>query len=714
MHTQVKSPQDIFFLPQRLIVPLFQRPYVWSLELQWQPLWEDVMQLSNRIVAGDATTQHFLGAVVIQQEHADIGQLTTRAIIDGQQRLTTLQLLIDAVHDSLVAHGFDNLSAQLNDLVRNKNYHSPDPDDEFKVWPTNRDRAAFAEVISAVVDDEMELENSDSKMAQAHQFFRLSCNEFLNAAGSRMAEYANALVQALSRRLSIVVIELEANEDAQEIFETLNARGTPLSAADLIKNFIFQRLNVSPEEQEKIYHSNWEQFETPFWETEVSSGRVMYTRSSLFLTQWLTSQLKQDVSAREVFGAFKRHIIDSDDPVLKTLDNIKKNAEIYRRLTENSQNQTAVLTRPEMFFYRVNALQSEVFKSVLIWLLDVSQERIPQDQLDKAIGAIESWLIRRMLVRVISKGTNRLVVDLLQNISGRPRATAGDEIEKFFREQTSEVGYWPGNAELRRSLESAPIYQNLSRTRLRVVLEAIEDHKRGYPSEKALHEAPVIRNKCTIEHILPQKWTTNWPVETPDEAALREEHVNLLGNLTLVTQSLNSAASNASWLGTDGKKVRFEDHTTMLMTTEARKMGDDAWDESCIQLRTDSMISNIESIWPVPAGHIGTVANERKRVASRVSVLDLLNSGLVEVGQTLYCRVSGYRGRTCQIAADGRLYIDDKPYASLSGVAKAVTKSQSEAGWWFWLVDEDKQICMADLRREYLDQQGLALEEDDI
>ena len=713
MHTQVKSAQDIFFLPQRLIVPLFQRPYVWSLELQWQPLWDDVTRLADRIVAGDGTTTHFLGAVVIQQEHADIGQLTTRAIIDGQQRLTTLQLLIDAAHDSLKLRGFESLADQLNDLVRNR--HGSSPNDEFKVWPTNRDRAAFAEVISAVVDDEMTLQHSGSKMAQAHHYFRTSCNEYLDEAGDRAHEYANALVQGISRRLQIVVIELDVNEDAQEIFETLNARGTPLSAADLIKNFVFQRLEVSPIEQEKIYHEKWERFETPFWETEVSSGRVLYTRSSLFLTQWLTSQLQADVTAREVFGSFKRHILDSDTPVLETLDNIKNNAIIYRRLTEQAQNPTAVLTVEETFFYRINALQSEIFKPVIIWLLDEAQEKIDIEQINKAISTIESWLIRRMLVRAPSQGTNRLAVDLLQTIAARSRANAGDNVENFLREQTSEPGYWPGDAELRRSLEGAPIYTNLSRARLRVVLEAIEDYKRGYPSKNAHHEAPIIRGKCNIEHVMPQKWMTNWPVETPEMEIIRSEHINMLGNLTLLTQSLNAGVSNDPWLGKAGKlgkREQFDSKTTTLLTAEIKRLGEKDWNETIIRERTETMIADITHIWPVPQGHIGVVTNERKRVANKVNVLDLLNSDLVSVGQTLYARVNGYRGKTCEIAADGRLYIGDKAYSSLSGVAKAVTKTQSEAGWWFWLVDEENMISMSDLRRDYLDQQGLAIDED--
>src|SRR4051812_13796070 len=98
METQVRTPQMIFMQPQRLVVPLFQRPYVWNEENQWQPLWDDVARVADRLVRDPYARHqpHFLGAVVVQQSANPVGSLQERTVIDGQQRLTTLQLLLDA------------------------------------------------------------------------------------------------------------------------------------------------------------------------------------------------------------------------------------------------------------------------------------------------------------------------------------------------------------------------------------------------------------------------------------------------------------------------------------------------------------------------------------------------------------------------------------------------------------------------------------------
>ncbi len=107
METQVRTPQLIFMQPQRLSVPLFQRPYVWNEENQWEPLWNDVVRMAERFLGAPAIRHHphFLGAVVLQQVQNPSGSMQERTIIDGQQRLTTLQLMFDAIHAELVAVG---------------------------------------------------------------------------------------------------------------------------------------------------------------------------------------------------------------------------------------------------------------------------------------------------------------------------------------------------------------------------------------------------------------------------------------------------------------------------------------------------------------------------------------------------------------------------------------------------------------------------------
>src|SRR6476620_1563357 len=115
METQVRTPQEVFIQAQRLIVPLFQRPYVWNRENQWEPLWRDVIRVAERLLAESNIKHqpHFLGAVVLQQIQNPVGSLQVRTIIDGQQRLTTLQLLLDALHAEIHAAGVEQPAMRL-------------------------------------------------------------------------------------------------------------------------------------------------------------------------------------------------------------------------------------------------------------------------------------------------------------------------------------------------------------------------------------------------------------------------------------------------------------------------------------------------------------------------------------------------------------------------------------------------------------------------
>jgi hypothetical protein len=152
METQVRTPQAVFNMPQRLVVPLFQRPYVWNQENQWEPLWNDVVLITDRLLAKPYEKQypHFLGAVVLQQVPQITGSMQMRTIIDGQQRLTTLQLLLDALHAELLRVEATTAALRIEPLVANASPFCSQPEDRFKVWPTNRDRPAFNAVMGAV------------------------------------------------------------------------------------------------------------------------------------------------------------------------------------------------------------------------------------------------------------------------------------------------------------------------------------------------------------------------------------------------------------------------------------------------------------------------------------------------------------------------------------------------------------------------------------
>ena len=191
MKTDTHTPEHIFRAQQRLLVPLFQRPYVWNQELQWEPMWRDLKRVLSRYLAQpEAEHQpHFLGAVVVQQVQSPIGEIQQRTIIDGQQRLTTLQLMFDAIHAQLESVGAKRPAGRIKKLIENDEDSCNKPEDKFKVWPTNKDRPAFNEVLAAPFPVDYEnLEHSKSKMALAHRFFSESAREWLLENGQEEAQ----------------------------------------------------------------------------------------------------------------------------------------------------------------------------------------------------------------------------------------------------------------------------------------------------------------------------------------------------------------------------------------------------------------------------------------------------------------------------------------------------------------------------------------------
>src|SRR6476469_7427719 len=317
----------VFMHPQRLIVPLFQRPYVWNEENQWEPLWNDVVRVAERLLKQPSGKHypHFLGAVVLQQTPRQTGSMQERTIIDGQQRLTTLQLLLDALAAEL--HSVKALppAMRLEPLVVNAEHFRSKSEDEFKVWPTNRDRPAFNAVMGAEPPvDYDSLGHRGERIVQAHRFFAEQAREWLLLDGPQATLDRAAVSETVVRELlQMVVIDLGADENAQEIFETLNARGAQLTAADLIKNLIFQRLLELGTNVEDAYQSRWKEFETGFWETEISVGRLRYPRSAIFFNHWLIARTGEEVVAREVFDRFKRYADhDAELPMPKLLQQL--------------------------------------------------------------------------------------------------------------------------------------------------------------------------------------------------------------------------------------------------------------------------------------------------------------------------------------------------------------------------------------------------------
>ena len=312
MQTNLQRPQKLFVSPIRYEIPAFQRRYVWQQEEQWEPLWADVIELAQSILEDGDAKPHFLGAVVLQQLPVPTGSIERRIVVDGQQRLTTLQLLIDAIQEVLEVQQFGGPAKRLLALVENTDeFRDDNPDHAFKVWPTSVDRVPFRHTMSNDLSDE---DFSTSRVVQAHDFFLGQTEQWLDqfsAENGDRGEAASALERAVRMHLEIVVIDLGESDDPHIIFETMNARGTPLLQSDMIKNKILHdakiELGFDDTKRSSKEIQLWPFSEDIWWTSEVGRGLQRRPRMDVFVNHWLTLRNLSETRQFDEFSVFDRY-----------------------------------------------------------------------------------------------------------------------------------------------------------------------------------------------------------------------------------------------------------------------------------------------------------------------------------------------------------------------------------------------------------------------
>lgn len=698
VETYKRTPQQLFNQPQHFLIPLFQRAYVWKLDEQWEPLWKDVCRIADLHLADPSLeTQHFLGAVVLQGTETRVNTMPVWNVIDGQQRLTTLQILMDAVSALISRAGADRFARRLESLTHNSQDYVGPGESRLKLRHLNNDRRAFDEVMDADSPiDYSALVEPDSQIVRAHQYFSDVVEKWLgDDADVDFADRAEALATVLQSDLQLVTIELSVSENSQEIFETLNARGTPLTAADLVRNFVFQRIQVEGGDTGKVYKEMWP-FETKFWAKEVSVGRYLASRSSLFMNQWLTARTGEDVRLQATFTRFKAFVDHSPDlRVIDLLPVIKRQADAYERWTMAASKPDGSLNRTEMAVYRMGAAGSEVLKPLLIWLHE-PERQVSSSIIDAVVGVAESWIQRRQLLRLTSADLGRIVADVIKENDGVESSELLERVTGYLSAINVTSTYWPGDSEVRNALEKEPIFRRFPRPRLRAILEAIED---DYRAETL--QPQVKRAGFPIEHVLPQKWADNWPVDDESAESVRQEHVHRLGNLTLLTTKLNSKVSNLAW---ELKRSALLKGNTFTLTGRLVEMADGVeWDEELIDRRTGELIDALLRVWPVPEGHEGKVVDPQVKTQEWVQLKHLIEAGLLAPGTLLTAVHRDFLGVTARLSIEGSLELNGHTFSSPSGAGQFLRKKATN-GWVFWALEDGRKL--RDVRAELLARQG--------
>ena len=598
MKVEVLNLQTLFQKQARYEIPEFQRRYIWNQEDQWEHLWQDVQDTADLLLDVQrgsspalSSTSHFMGAVVLQERSTPTSDgLDRRIVVDGQQRLTTLQLLLDAAQEQLEAHQHRAAAGRLSWLVLNQEaFIGDDQDNGFKVWPTTGDQEAFRQTMRN------DLENDrfpDSLIVQCHEFFKLQVQQWLDANPQESESRANAIEEAIARKLELVVLDLAKEDNPHIIFETLNARGTPLLQSDLIKNMVlYEATNTGIASDSQEAAKLWN-FNDDWWRQETGQGRNARLRIEACLNYWLTMRKQEEVAPSNLFSEFRRYT--GGKSIATVVDDISKIGAIYQSLEQ------AVNPELETFLYRREVMQIGVITPVLLWLLSSD---VPKPQLQTALRALESYLVRRMVCRMSTRAYVNLFVRLVGDLEEGGAAYAGDTIIKYLQNQSGDTGSWPNDQEIERVFISSPLYWMLTRGRLRIVLEGIEGQLRTVMTEPG-----DVPRRLTIEHVMPQGWSRRenesgperWPLppDVEDEIATtnhRNRIIHSIGNLTLANHPLNVALSNAPW---ESKRKTLGDHSNLFLNKALLNEAPEVWDEAAIEERAKRLCQVAITVWP--------------------------------------------------------------------------------------------------------------------
>ena len=611
MEADKHNIKELFQKDVRYIIPTFQRPYVWNQEKQWEPLWDDVRNLAeeyaeklveengNHALAEQKVGTHFLGAIVLQQVATPTAEIDRRDVIDGQQRMTTLQILLDAAQEVLEEEGYDKEAKRLRRLVTNDEDFA-EGDAKFKLWPTLGDQEAFR---AAMTNGQTAPAFSKSLIVQAHEFFSFQIREWLNSAEQPdRARLAEALHTVLLGLLVLVVIDLKTGDDAYVIFETLNARGTPLLASDLVKNFILQSASAQGYDTDELYETYWATFEETWWREDVQQGRITRPRIDVFLNYWLIARRFEEVASHNVFSLFREYVTATLDHgphkanLTDIVRDIRHNGHTFRKLEETNGH-----TPPEQtFLYRWQTLEARVATPLLLELFSADAGQLAEVKRLRALRALESFLVRRTICRMTTKDYNRLIQELLARLAGNI-GQADAIVVDFLAGQTADSREWPSDEKVTQSMVDLPLYRLLTRGRMRMILEGLEEAMRTAKAE----EPQVYRGRLTIEHILPQEWREHWPLVQPGDPEeyrrrfdARERLKHTIGNLTLVTGKLNPSLSNGPW---NVKQEGLREHSTLFLNKRLlTKWGGRPFAEPEINERGLELARLAIQVWPGP------------------------------------------------------------------------------------------------------------------
>ncbi len=626
--------EDLLNKQIRFKIPVFQRHYVWNKQDQWKPLWDDFINKFNERLTLDKKKfhPHYTGSIVLFQENTSASTLPIYNVIDGQQRLTTFQLLITAFREVCRKHLNDeSLINELDKFLFNeKSFGDKDYENQkFKLEPTKFNKDIFKSILNNTYEEVDKLlilpvlneygvghktyrltAIRRSQILGAYIFFYDQLDAFIEESELELTELITKILIVLKRDFQFVEIDLLPNDDPQMIFETMNGRGASLSETDLIRNYIFMRANSNEEDLDSIYEAYWNEFDDPEtdfkWHKKTSRGRYNQIRLQFFIIDYLTLKLRSEIRNDQVFYYYKLFIINGSnfENVEEELKELNRYSKIFKKLTNPTlDNALGKLT------IRLRDMEISTIYPLLLCI--EGDEEITQDNKDNMYSILDSYVTRRFICGLTPKNYNNVFLEYLKFLTNNKEAS---QLEELLKSKTADSNLWPTDVMLSEKVIERPIYReasNRSKSLSNILLE-IEKFQRGKKQE----QIQFLNTDLTIEHVLPQKWFENWPLNgtsvieddfvVAQHAVMTEEDkegkyhlimdrnrlLHTFGNLTILTSALNPSVSNASF---PIKKEKICSQSTLIINQYFQSK--EEWNEEEITIRSKSLFKSISQIW---------------------------------------------------------------------------------------------------------------------
>ena len=553
-------------------LPYFQREYAWKIE-NWQMLLDDILDL-YAFYDDVKPPEHFMGSLVVINEGTLHGTIPAFKLVDGQQRLTTISLMLCALAD-LVKDTQLGLYNRIRKYVTN-----PDENDDlrFKILPTPKygDRNAYLAILQGKPDKTP----NNSQILPAYQFYRSKISQRLQS-GEMNAE---RLFLVIINSLQVVFINLNNNERPYQIFESLNAKGKPLTQADLVRNYIAMKL---PEpRQPEVFENHWAKIENLLQEKR-PVRRSRLGELTAFLRHYLAFRNGVLCNEEHVYARFRDRIeAEFNEPALfeEEVITLKRFAGYYDRLLR-PENET--VPNIQRFLKRLNTLEFSTGYPFLLAMYEAHHQRqLSQEQFLDGLQVLENYMVRRYLTGAPSNYLNKSFPTLWKDM----------DLYQFtlsLKKALVQRNY-PGDYRIKQAVFTNRLYDKSGPTgsKTTLVLETIN----RYLSEKKKSGAhTVLSGDSTIEHIMPQTLEDTWREELGENYdQIHEQYLNTFGNLTLVTPEWNSSLSNAPF---SEKKPKLAIHG-LLLNSDYFSRDIPRWDDQAIRSRAEFLGQLFLEIWP--------------------------------------------------------------------------------------------------------------------